>query len=463
MSVATLSEDFSEKSEFEKTDLVSGLQKVILSSIPAALIAADNDGNIITINEKARSMLALGDEEVAGLSLKLIFRCEKNPEFWTAVEQRAAVNGAEVRLRTSRGAGNYALTCSNILLPQGTAIGQWLMLSEIKRAWPVVAKTTAPAANFTFNDICRRNTVFRKMIDQVCVSSQSASNVLIFGESGTGKNILAQAIHNAGPRKNGPYVSVNCMAVSCDFLAGELFGYTEGTFAGLRRRGSPGKFELADGGTIFLDEIAEMPLDIQARLLRVIEDKCVLRIGGSQVRSVDVRIIAATHRDLLAEVSRGNFRKDLYYRLNILSIQLPPLRKRADDIPLLTEQFIQKYAKIQNKTIRGADQEVIDVFARYGWPGNVRELQNIVERMVNYATADRLTANLIPPEIGDARPSRPQRCDSDLTSVKEKKLIRKMLNLKLSKAHIARQLHMSRATLYRKLKIYGFSKTDASS
>lgn len=443
------------KTAFAQTDIAASLQKVILSSIPEALIVINHEGDILTINEKASRMFALDNVSVPGMALRKIFKGEENASFLAAAEQRDSVRDKEVSIRTAQGAGDYSLTCNCITLSGGAVIGKLLIFSEIQRIKSLVSRTIGAKANFTFNDVRCRDKDFKKILDQARGVSPSTSNVLLLGESGTGKDILAQAIHNASPRKNGPYVAINCAAIPRDLIASELFGHAEGAYTGSRRGGSLGKFELADGGTIFLDEIAEMSLDIQAVLLRVIEDKCIVRIGGNQVRAIDVRIISATNRDLLAEVNRGNFRKDLYYRLNVFNIQLPPLRERQDDIPLLTEYFIRKYAKAQGKIIHGADEQVINAFMSYRWPGNVRELQNVVERMVNYASLDHLTSNLIPPELVDTRPVRTRKLDFETPDEKEKRLLRHMLTLKLSKNNIALQLNMSRTTLYRKLKRYG--------
>ncbi len=448
------------KTAFAQTDIAASLQKVILSSIPEALIVVNHEGDIMTINEKASRMFALGNVSVPGMALRKIFKGEENASFLAAAEQMDSVSDKEVRIRTAQGAGDYSLTCNCITLSGGAVIGKLLIFSEIQRIKSLVARTIGAKANFTFNDVRCRDKDFKKILDQARGVSPSTSNVLLLGESGTGKDILAQAIHNASPRKDGPYVAINCAAIPRDLIASELFGHAEGAYTGSRRGGSQGKFELADGGTIFLDEIAEMSLDIQAVLLRVIEDKCVVRIGSSRIRSIDVRIISATNRDLLDDVNRSHFRKDLYYRLNVFNIHLPPLRERQDDIPLLTEYFIQKYAKAQGKIIRGADDRVIDVFMNYRWPGNVRELQNVVERMVNYAASDQLSVNLIPPEIVDTRPVRKQSLDFELPSEKEKRLLRHMLSLKLSKDNVARQLNMSRTTLYRKLKRYGLLRPN---
>ncbi|MCL4442129.1 MAG: sigma 54-interacting transcriptional regulator, partial [Firmicutes bacterium] len=197
-------------------------------------------------------------------------------------------------------------------------------------------------AKFTFDDLIGKNAAYLKTVQLAKTAANSSSNVLLLGESGTGKEVFAQAIHNAGCRANEPFIAINCAALPRDLIGSELFGYTEGAFTGAKKGGSPGKFELADGGTIFLDEIGEMPLEMQANLLRVLQEKTLVRIGGQQVIPVNVRVIAATNRNLMEEVEKKNFRSDLYYRLNVLTINMLPLRNRKDDILPLTSFFIEK-------------------------------------------------------------------------------------------------------------------------
>jgi transcriptional regulator with PAS, ATPase and Fis domain len=284
--------------------------------------------------------------------------------------------------------------------------------------------------------------------------SQSNSNVLLLGESGSGKDIFAQAIHNASARSNGPYVAINCAAIPRDLISSELFGYSEGAFTGSKRGGNQGKFELADGGTIFLDEIAETPLELQSVLLRVIEDKSITRIGGSRVTSVDVRIIAATNKNLKEEVRKGRFRDDLYYRFNVFTIQMVPLRDRLEDIPLLVECFVQKICDAMGKKRVRVDGRVLEKFMSYSWPGNIRELQNIIERMINVVHTDELTVDLIPSEVlhGPSRAEVLPRVESPRD--RERQLLEKMVHSGLTKKEIASRMQMARSTLYRKLEKY---------
>jgi transcriptional regulator of acetoin/glycerol metabolism len=450
----------------DETDVMAGLQQAIATYIPDALIAINNEGRLCAINETATKIFGFHKKEDIGRRLCVTAAGKENPLLLKIVDTRQSVTDMEIRLKTVQGEADFSLSCQSVTSPTGAIIGQILLASEVKRLKSLVAKMIGGAANLQFHDIHTQNIAFKKIIHQAMMVSKSSSTVLLLGESGTGKDIFAQAIHNASSRRNGPYIAINCAAIPRDLIAAELFGHEEGAFTGSRRGGNQGKFELADGGTIFLDEIAEAPLEIQAILLRVIEDKRVVRIGGRQIRDVDVRVLAATNRDLEEEVNKGNFRKDLYYRLNVFNLHLPPLRDRTDDIPLLVNIFVKKYANAMGKTICGIDQKVWDAFLEYAWPGNVRELQNMVERMVNYASGDRLTADLIPAELLGIRHVCRQSIDLESPEETEKRLIRHLLALNFKKKAIAEKLGVSRATLYRKLIKYRLlhkPDTDVSS
>ncbi len=438
----------------DETDIIQRLQKAIVTFVPDALIAVNNEGRIYAMNERAQNLFGLENDDVTGRYLQDIYPGDENRAFLELIDQQASIACREVRITTPRGVGDYALTCNVITADNNAPIGKVLILSEIKRIRSLVNKFLGAKANFQFSDIRSQNSQFIQAVEEARAVAENASNVLLSGESGTGKDVLAQAIHNASPRRDGPYIAINCAAIPRDLIASELFGYAEGAFTGSRRGGNQGKFELADSGTIFLDEIAEIPFELQAVLLRVIEDKSVVRIGGTKIREVDVRIICATNRNLLTEVNKGNFRKDLYYRLNVCNITLPPLRERIDDIPLLVDTFVQKYAVSLGKTITHVDDKVLDTFFRHPWPGNVRELQNVVERMINYAPSDTLTANLIPMELIDSKDFKSLPMNFEAPEEVEKRMIRHLLNLKYPKKKIADSLKISRTTLFRKMKKY---------
>lgn len=237
-------------------------------------------------------------------------------------------------------------------------------------------------AQYTFENILTDSLIMKKVIQQAKQFAKADTTAVITGETGTGKEMFAQSIHNNSNRRNGLFVAVNCASVPENLLESELFGYEEGAFTGARRGGKKGLFELAHEGTLFLDEIGELSIKLQARLLRVLQEKAIIRVGGDTVVPVDVRIIAATHRNLEESVSKGLFRQDLYYRLNVLRLSLPPLRERLDDIPLLIDELLKKICKRTCNPRPIFSNRILNKFGSYDWPGNVRELENILERLV---------------------------------------------------------------------------------
>jgi transcriptional regulator with PAS, ATPase and Fis domain len=427
--------------------IANSYQKTVISSIIEALITIVNQGHISLINGHASAMFPLDAGRIEGKHIRKVFGKE-NHAFLNMIERNDTLIDVEVRIISKNSANNYTLTCNPILSPDGENIGKIIVRNEIKRVKTLVTNLIGANAKFRMEDIYGKNFKFLRTLDQARMVSRSNSSVLLLGKSGTGKDIFAQAIHNASARREGPYVAINCGAIPRDLIVSELFGHEEGAFTGSRRGGNQGKFELADGGTIFLDEIAETPLELQTALLRVIEDKSISRIGGKRVRPVDVRIIAATNKDLKEEIRKGIFREDLYYRINVFTIEMVPLSERLDDIPLLVEAFIKKFEGIMGKKIEKMDEQIIKIFMAYPWPGNIRELQNTIERMMNYVQTSMLTVDLIPVEISRGSESGEINSPADF----ERHMISNMLNLNLSKNEIARRLKVSRPTLYRKRK-----------
>jgi formate hydrogenlyase transcriptional activator len=243
-----------------------------------------------------------------------------------------------------------------------------------------------------FEDIVGSSEALRKVLRQVAKVAPSDSTVLILGETGTGKELIARAIHKRSKRADRAFIGVNCAAIPPSLIASELFGYEKGAFTGATQR-RLGRFESANGGTIFLDEIGDLPPEIQVVLLRVLQEREIERVGGNRPIPVDVRVLAATHRDLSALVAEGKFREDLLYRLNVVPIEMPPLRERVADIPLLVEYFIDRIGKRAGKTFRTIDKKSLKVFQAYGWPGNVRELQNVIERAVILSEGETFTVD----------------------------------------------------------------------
>ncbi|MBI4806886.1 MAG: sigma-54-dependent Fis family transcriptional regulator [Desulfovibrio sp.] len=253
---------------------------------------------------------------------------------------------------------------------------------------------------YAVHQLIGRSKAMGQVLELVDRSAPSRSTVLIMGESGTGKEMVAKAIHYASPRKDQPFVTVNCMALSSGVLESELFGHEKGSFTGAvaKRRG---RFEMAHGGTLFLDEIGELSADIQVKLLRVLQERTFERVGGTQPIEVDIRVVTATNKDLQAAVAAGTFREDLFYRLNVVRIDMPALRERREDIPLLAGHFLRKYAAENEKTVQGFTSEAMDSLTGYEWPGNVRQLQNVVERCVVLASGELIGVEDLPAEVRD--------------------------------------------------------------
>lgn len=245
-----------------------------------------------------------------------------------------------------------------------------------------------------------RSKPIREVLQMVSKVAPSKSTVLVTGESGTGKELIAKAIHYSSPRKDGPFVSVNCMSLSPGVLESEIFGHEKGSFTGATAM-KKGRFELAHGGTLFLDEIGELSADFQVKLLRVLQEKAFERVGGSRTITVDIRLVVATNKDLKKEVEQGNFREDLYYRLNVVNVNLPPLRERREDIPVLVAHFMQKLSGESHKAAKKFAPEALEYLTAYEWPGNVRQLENVVERCMVLSAKDEIGVEDLPSEIKD--------------------------------------------------------------
>ncbi len=313
---------------------------------------------------------------------------------------------------------------------------------------------------YSFNNIIARSEAMAKVFELVEKVAAHKTTVLITGESGTGKELVAKAIHLNSPRAQGPLVSINCGGIPDSLLESELFGYKKGAFTDATRD-KVGRFEEANGGTIFLDEIGDLPLGLQVKLLRVLQEEEITPLGDLGSKKIDVRVIAATSKDLEQEVKRGRFREDLFYRINVMTIHLPPLRERRGDIPLLVGYFIDLFNKKLHKKIEGLSSEAMPILMGYSWPGNVRELENVIERAVLLASGRWITPADLPPHMTTSAEPHPLYKPLETLSLKkaskalEKELIQKALKLtKGNKSQAARILEISRPVLLSKIKQY---------
>jgi two-component system response regulator HydG len=315
------------------------------------------------------------------------------------------------------------------------------------------------SSQFSYRNMIGRSPVMVRLLETIEQVAPSDATVLISGESGTGKELVAGAIHYNSLRKDGPFIKVNCAALTETLLESELFGHEKGAFTGAIRR-KEGRIFQAHHGTLFLDEISEMSAAMQVKLLRVLQEREITRVGGEEMIKVDVRILAATNKDLLQEIRVGRFRADLFYRLNVVHLELPPLRERSEDIPLLAVHFLKTFSSKNNKKIKGFTPQAMDGLIKYHWPGNVRELMNVVERAVVLSQAEYLDLTEMPliPKQDPSQPVQPQEnrhVELPLDEVEKAAIIKTLDNVQGNKSEAARRLGITRRTLHKKLKEYG--------
>jgi len=430
-------------------------QHIILELLDDGVIVLGNDGAIASINRQACQMLGVAaDADATGKNIQTLLPA--SGVLRTILADRQTFHDREVAFPLRNGEFSCALSCAPFA--DGGVI---LTLRETRRMRKYAARVAGARAVYTFDHIAGESEALREAIRLARVASQSEATTLLLGESGTGKELFAQAIHNAGNRRKGPFVVVNCGALPRNLVQSELFGYVAGAFSGALKEGSPGKFELADGGAIFLDEIGEMPLEAQVSLLRLLQESEVTRLGGKEARRINVRIIAATNKDLPQAVRNNAFRGDLYYRLNVLTIQIPPLRQRDGDVILLTRMFMDKFKNHLDKPGLDLSREAQAALAAHHWPGNVRELENCIERLVNVASTDRIDILDLPQDVmADmvrGQQYRPGEATMSLKRIQKALILETLRETGGNFRRTSSLLNISRTTLYAKLKQYGIA------
>ncbi len=400
--------------------------EVILDSILEAILVLDKDKRVILANRVANKVLC-GSSDFKGLHISELF----GRDITLDIEEGKRT---DMYINTPCGKQKASVLLSRLNIGEGYVLSLYIipeLISVKEKGIEISAKSPK----------------FLKVLETARIIADSNVNVLIEGETGTGKTLIAKYIHFLSGRRDKPFVHVNCASIPENLLEAELFGYVKGAFTGAVRD-KPGKVELADKGTLFLDEIGELPLHLQAKLLHFIQEKEFERIGDIKTRRVDVRIIAATNRDLKKLVEEGKFREDLYYRLNVVNIKIPPLRERREDIPILVKSFIEKFSKIHQKNVKGVSSEAMKVLLSYDYPGNVRELENIIERAVVISSGKYITVDDLPEELFERK--RFEEENEEIRRIKEALKIAKG-----NKSLAAKILGIHRTTLWRKLKFYG--------
>ncbi|QOX62172.1 PAS domain-containing protein [Anoxybacterium hadale] len=386
---------------YDEIESMSAQRNSILEAVTSGLILLNEDDEIIQMNGNAQRMLHISGQNAIGRNINSIISIDEPDQRCNFYALKSAYSDKETDIYF---AGSYTapikfrISVSFVGQDKMHDRGTVIRLDEAKYINKLVNKVSGFKASYHFSNIMGSSSPARFLVSSCEKAARNSSNVLLLGESGTGKELAAQSIHNASYYRDGPFVAINCAALPKGLIESELFGYEKGAFTGAGKEGNPGKFELADGGTIFLDEIGDMPLDVQASLLRVIQTREVVRIGAKYTKKIDVRIIAATNRNLLEEVSNKSFRQDLYYRLNVLTIQMPPLRDRGDDICELADHFAQTLYNPWGRRMTISPQ-VYPLLKKYSWPGNIRELENAIERAINITDDDQIRPEHLPEQI----------------------------------------------------------------
>lgn len=434
--------------------------EAIINSIAEGIIACDGEGTITCFNQTAEKLLGIAADKVVERSVADVF--PESPLNSCLSRGKSLIQ--EKTVYTHSSGWGVSLISNVMVIKDGEQVigGVESFVKEdtiVKMAYRLSSRGAGAALENIIGDSPGMKEV-KIRAEQV---ARNPSSVLITGESGTGKELFARAIHNSSPRREEPFIPINCSAIPDALLESELFGYEKGAFTGARNEGKPGLFELAGGGTVFLDEIGDMPLHLQAKILRVIQDRVVQRVGGGKAIPVDVRIIAATNQDLRELIQQKKFRDDLFFRLNVIPLYIPPLRERREDILLLMMHFCDKYSNLFKKSISGFSQEVCRRFQEYDWPGNVRELENAIEYIMNFCPeSSTASEEYLPSWLAGSGPQPAKTEYRQTLQESEKQIILSYLEAYgtsvKAKQNIAEQMGISLTTLYRLMKKYNLSK-----
>lgn len=442
----------------------------LFDNLPIAIDFLDKEGRIMYINKAFIDFLGIAGQNVIGKHVAEINPTTRFPEVLNSKQAEIAwrhrfQNGRDAVVHripilgdTGELVGGFGVVLFQDFDELKEVMEKYKVLDrELKLYKNEIAKMNS--ARYALDDIIGNTPDILKCKEKVKKVAKFNSNVLILGESGVGKELFAHAVHNVSQKWDMPFISLNCSAIPENLLESELFGYEEGSFTGAKKGGNIGKFELANGGTIFLDEIGEMPYHMQAKILRVLQEKEVERVGGKIPIKLNVRVICATNRNLEEMVRKSKFREDLYYRLNVLTIEVPPLRKRKDDIPLFIERFIGEFYR-ESGLFRHVPENVMEILKNYNWPGNIRELKNVVEKICVNSDDVNISINDLPPyiinsSIKEKYEEKQGGLSKIIESIEKEIIINTLKECSNNKSEAAKKLNIPRATLYRKLDEYG--------
>jgi len=435
----------------------------IIESISDGLIVLNKKGEITHLNSIAGKILCKESHEVIGKPIDKLIRT--NFPLLNILNNRKGYLEEEIIVTPfydKKNSQRYLLTEKVVEDSEGESQGVTALFKEIKKVHRLIGNFIGANTRYNFSSIIGNNVKLTKAVNLAKTASVSSCKILLQGENGTGKEIFAQAIHNNSNRRDKPFIAINCGAIPRDLVESELFGYEEGAFTGAKRGGKPGKFELGEGGTLFLDEIESMPLDAQPKLLRVLESNQLMRVGGNKIIPIDVRIISSTNKDLLLAVKEGNFREDLYYRLNTVNINILPLRERKDDIPILVKYICDKIGRKINKNNIEIDKKVLEVLCEHNWPGNIRELENVLESAIILSKNNKITIDIIPENIKPFKSNDLQIKEDkeaiSLADIEKEEIFKVLKEFKGNITKASRELGIDRSTLYRKIEKYKISK-----
>ncbi len=443
------------RNTLKQIEVSKGFAEIIAEGNKDGVLVLDKNANVLYINKVGADILKIDREKAIGKNVTEIV--DFTPVILNVFKTHKGYIDKEFIIESpSRGILHFLKTAVVLKDADGNFAGVVDFFREIERVRKFVTSYIGAEARFTFNDIKGESEKIKEVIRIAKIASKSNSTVLITGDTGTGKEMFAQAIHFESDRCMGPFVALNCGAIPRDLAESEFFGYEPGAFTDADKKGRPGKFELADGGTIFLDEIDELPPSLQIKLLRVIEDRVITRIGGTKSLKVNVRIISATNKNIQELVEKGIFRKDLYFRLNVIHIHIPPLKERKEDIPILINHFINKFNESLNKKIKGYDKSFIEPLLNYEFPGNVRELQNIIERAITISDSEILTNEHLPKYIYEKKIKINDY--SHLEDLKRVYIEKILIENEYNISKTAKKIGISRPTLYKIIRKYKLDK-----